>query len=662
MEPFDLPPSQPDRPAAEPQPIPGPETVPCEEGGLSAPPRSPDEDPGAASPDNAPEAPSPKRQRLRALLTDRANPSRLLLVLGPWCAYAMVEVLNNNDPVNSLTATQVCFNLLWYYLIFWAVRLLIGRRNLACAVSSGLCFAFGLANHYVLTFRGRIIFPCDILGLKTAANVARDYDYTPDRAIWQALCLLGLYWLLLLAAHALDHRRGRQRLPRAVGIASWAAIAVYLYAFFFTGLLPAVGIYTQQWKTQANGFLLNFMTALRYSVVSAPEGYSAQAAQQIADELAQTPWEAPQADPPENLIVIMNESLADLTASFPNLELSSDPLAFYHSMKEYTVKGTMISPVTGGGTANVEFEFLTGDSLAFLPSSTVAYQLYCYDGIPSLVAQAAGLGYASAAFHPYLSSGWNRTSVYSWLGFDRQLYQDDVQDPQYIRRYISDASDYDQLYRLSDETPGRCFLFNVTMQNHSGYAQGWNNLERSVEVTNPDIGASSVTSQYFSLVQQSDRALEELITHYSASDKRTMIVFFGDHQPPLGNDFYQKLYGKALDDRSTEEVLQQYGVPFFIWANYDIPEMSDLVISSNFLGTLTAWLAGFPLTDWQKLHLQVMEQLPVATTVGFMTADGTVTDDETALPAQTQALYQRYRLMAYNHLFDQKHHPDGFYG
>ena len=607
------------------------------------------------------ELPAPRRRRLPGWLRSRENFSRALFLLGPWCCYVMVEVLNNNDPIYSLNPVQLCFNLLWYYLFFWLPRLLLGRRNIAAALASGLCFLAGLANHYVLTFRGRIIFPCDVLGLRTALNVAGDYDYTPDLAIWKALCLLALYWCLLLASHLYDRRTGRQRLRRATVAASWLCMAGFLFAFFCTPLLPTVGIYTQQWKTQANGFVLNFMTALRNSFVSAPEGYSAEAAQEIADRMAEVTVETPELEPPTNLIVIMNESLADMQASFPNLELSDDPLSFYHSLTENTVKGTMISPVTGGGTANVEFEFLTGGSLEFLPASTVAYQLYFYDGLPSLVSQAKSLDYTAAAFHPYLSSGWNRTSVYQWLGFDQQLYQEDVVNPRTIRQYISDRSDYEQLCRLTEETEGNTFLFNVTMQNHSGYAQGWNNLDRTIQVTGTKPSASSITTQYFSLVDESDQALEELIDYYSASSERTMIVLFGDHQPPLGNSFYEALYGKPLDARTTEEVFQQYSVPFMIWANYDIPEASDITISSNFLGVLTAQLAGFPLSDWQKFLTLVMEQLPVATTVGYMTADGTVTSDVTTLSPEVQELYEDYRLMAYNLLFDKNNHPEGFY-
>ena len=593
-------------------------------------------------------------------LTCEENLRRYLLLLGPWLALLMVEILNKNNPFTALTPTQTTLNMLWYYCIFWVVRLITGRLLTASVVASGLCFFVGLANHYVLSFRGRIIFPCDLLALGTAANVAADYDYTPTKPVWIAAAILVLYWLVIALLAHLKPRRGRQKLRRWVTVSSLGLMAVYVYIFLFTSLLPSIGIYAQQWKTQANGFLLNFMAALRYSFVSAPDGYSASAAADIAQKYA--PQAADDAAvQPENLIIIMNEAFADIQGSFPDLELTEDPLAYYHSMTENTVKGMLISPVTGGGTANVEYEALTGGSLAFLPANTVAYQLYLYDHIPSLVSEAKNLGYSTISFHPYLSSGWNRTSVYDWMGFDTQYYEEDVVDREDIRQYVSDSCDYKQLYRWTEETDGPPLLFNVTMQNHRGYAQGWKNLDRSVEVVGQTQGSKTATTQFFSLMKESDKAIEELIEYYSASDETTMIVFFGDHQPSLGNEFYEELYGKPLDERTTEEVLQQYEVPFFIWANYDIPEAENVRISANYLSVLTRQLAGLPLSGYDTLLQELMEVLPVATTVGFVTNDGLVTDKEADLPAEIQALYADYRLMAYNYIFDQKHHPQNFY-
>ena len=618
-------------------------------------------EPAAQEDAPSPEAPEkPKRCfRLPQWVRQRVTAARAAFLLGPWLSYIMVEVLNNNNPFTAHSTEQDLLNLIWYYLIFWLFRMILGRKVLAGGVSAVVCFLFGLANHYVLSFRGRIIFPCDLLTLDTAAVVAKSYDYTPDKQIWIALAVLGGYLLLLLLAHIVYHPKGRQRLGRKLLWGSIAGMVIYLFAFFFTPLLPTIGIYTQQWRTQQNGFLLNFTTAIRYSFVSEPDGYDADKVAQTARSYrSQSVTDA--GELPENLIFIMNESFADLTAAFPNLELSEDPLAFYHSLTENTVKGTMISPVTGGGTANVEFEYLTGDSLAFLPSSTVAYQLYLYDGCPSLVSQAKDLGYHTIAFHPYLSSGWNRTSVYPWLGFDEVHFQEDVQDPQYIRNYVSDLSDYEQLFRWTEENDGPTMIFNVTMQNHSGYSQGWNNLSGDVTVTG---GAkpSSITTQYFSLMKESDQAIQALVEHYSQVEEKTLIVFFGDHQPPLGNSFFETLYGKKLDERDPEEVQQAYETPFFIWANYDIPEQDDLRISSNYLGVLAAEVAGLPLTGYQQLLSRLMDVLPVAGTAGYLTADGQVTQEAEELPGYVQSLYREYELAAYNHLFDEKHHPEDFF-
>ena len=605
-----------------------------------------------------PYRPSLPGRFFRAVIWQEVSLHRLLFLLGPWLAFIMVEILNKNNPFTALTPTQVTLNAIWYYSVFWLVRLLLGRRLLSAGVASGASFLVGLANHYVLSFRGRIIFPCDLFCLDTAANVAANYDYTPTKPVWIALVILVLYWLVLVLAGRLCPIRGRQKLSKGLALGSLAAIALYVYVFLFTAMLPSIGIYAQQWKTQANGFLLNFMAALRYSFVSAPEDYSDEEAARIAERF--TPKSAA-GEAPENLIIIMNEAWADMAASFPQLELSEDPMPYYHSLTENTIKGMLVTPVTGGGTANAEFEYLSGGSLAFLPTNTVAYQLYLYEHFPSLVSEAKHFGYETIAFHPYLSSGWNRTSVYEWMGFDHQYYEEDVVDREDIRHYVSDACDYRQLFRWTEETDAPTFIFNVTMQNHSGYAQGWKNLERSVEVVGQTQGSTTATTQFFSLMRETDKALEELISHYAESDERTMIVMFGDHQPSLGNDFYEELYGKPLDTRTTEEVLAQYETPFFLWANYDIPEQEGLRISSNYLGTLTREVAGLPLSGYDVQLRALMEVLPVASTAGYVTADGLTVERSEDLPEEIRRQYEEYRITAYNYLFDENNHPENFF-
>ena len=542
--------------------------------------------------------------------------ARLVFLLGPWVCLWMVETLNENDVFSDLYAWQVLMNMIWYYILFAVLRLVLGRIRRACALGICLAFLVGLVNHYVLRFRGRILFPADVTAWRTAANVADGFDYSMDAYIMQAAVLLTAYLFLVLVC---PPQRKRARIPLPFALVAWGAVLGYCFAFFCTGALPALGIYTQQWVTQRNGFLLNFTVALRYSSVEKPADYSHDKVLELMEQ-----YPALEGDPdrqPTNLIVIMNESFADFTV-FDDFEASEDPTPFLHSLEENTVKGWMYAPVTGGGTATVEFEYLTGFSSLFQPPHTVAYQLYVEEGMPSLAAVAGSQGYETTAFHPYKSSGWNRVLAYDYLDFDRQMYEEDVVDPYYIRHYVSDRSDYEMIFRTTREQEGNTFFFNVTMQNHSGYAQGWNNLERTIDLPDRLARTDSSARQYFALARESDDALRELIGYYSQQDEPTMIVFFGDHQPPLTNSFYEELYGKKLSERTTEEVLRQYAVPFFIWTNYDIQEEQDVVISPNYLGVLTARLAGLPMTGFMNFLSQLYEALPAVTPVGFVTEDG----------------------------------------
>ena len=570
--------------------------------------------------------------------------SRLTFLLGPWVCLWMVEILNENDVFEDLYAWQVLMNMVWYYIWFVFLRLVLGRNRRAAAVGVTLAFLVGLLNHYILRFRGRILFPADVAAWRTAANVAEGFDYSMDLYMVQALILLTAYLSLVFFCPA---QKKRARLPLPVSGGAAVFIAAYCYAFFCTGMLPALGIFTQQWVTQRNGFLLNFTVAMRYSSVEKPEGYSEEIVLHLMEEYPGTPGD-PEAQP-VNIVVIMNESLGDFSV-FEAFEASEDPMPFLHSLEENTVKGWLYSTVTGGGTATVEFEYLTGFTSLFQPPHTVAYQLYVEEDMPSLAALAGTQGYETTAFHPYKSSGWNRVLAYDYLDFDHQLYQEDVENPWYIRGYISDLSDYETLFRVT-EREDASFIFNVTMQNHSGYAQGWNNLERTIDLPEELSSADRTAEQYFALAKESDLALQELIAYYQNLDEPTLVVFFGDHQPPLKNAFYEVLYGKKLSERTTEEVMQQYAVPFFIWANYDIEERQDVVVSPNYLGVLTAQMAGLPLTGFMEFLSQLYEQLPAITPVGFVTGDGQFLEEE-ELSAEQQEWLNTYEILNYCGMVD----------
>ena len=181
------------------------------------------------------------------------------------------------------------------------------------------------------------------------------------------------------------------------------------------------------WTTRGNGLFLNFSVCLKYMRVERPESYSEEALAALAGSAPSDPVAVPAAGEdgmirPVNVIVIMNESLSDLSV-LPGVESNTDAMPFLRSLTENTIKGYAYSSVFGGTTANSEYEFLTGNTTAFLPAGTVPYQMYVSSGDPTLVGQMAALGYRTVAAHPYRSSGWSRPSVYQDFGFDEVYFE-----------------------------------------------------------------------------------------------------------------------------------------------------------------------------------------------------------------------------------------------
>ena len=585
-------------------------------------------------------------------------------VIGPLLAFVLVEQMNYNYLVwEELTPLQIALNLVWYYMLAGVLYLVTGRVRLTAGLTTGLFTFVGLANRYVIHFRGRTIFPGDLLTLQTAANVAGNYDYTPDIVQLRCLLVLALFLLLLWKV---PKRPGRQR-PHWQAVLPVAVLsAVYLTVFFQTDFLRQMEIEPSLWTTRGNGFVLNFSVCLRYSTVEEPEDYSQETLAAIrleTEEEGESDPTAAGAETPVNLIVIMNESFSDLAEVF-DLETNEDPLPFFHSLTENTIRGTAYSSVFGGTTANSEYEFLTGNTMAFLPEGTVPFHMYVGEEEPNLGAQLGSLGYRTVFMHPYLSSGWNRRAVYQSFGFDEIYFQNDFTDVSYMRNYITDQSNYENLVRRYEEKEDGepLFIFNVTMQNHSAYSVPWTGLDKTVWLTGDMEGRYSTVDQYLSLLRQSDSALEYLINYFSQVEEPTMILMFGDHQPQVVTNFYTEVLGGDFEKVDIATAQQRQEVPFLLWANYDIPEAEGVTTSLNYLSSLLMETAGLPLTEYQQFLLQLHETVPALNSVGYMDTDGTWQKSREALSEEAQDGLLQYESLQYNLLFDSEEDrlPDFF--
>ena len=551
----------------------------------------------------------------------------------PIIAFYLMESYEHNPFVEVCSKAQF-FNVILFELLAWIMYLILGNAKWALRIVLAVSMIFGLVNHYVMLFRTTPFVPWDIFSINTAASVASNYDFTPSTRV---VVVSILFVVLIVLMHFINHKMKMSFYLRMI---PFAVVTICLCVFvnmlqdddFQTENYLYPFLFTPGYMTQVNGMAVTFAMDLEYLAIDKPSGYNADEAKEELAEYADAETETNQKLP--NIIVIMDEAFADLKV-LDEFYTNVDYMPFVHSMqngKENTVSGYLNVSVCGGNTANTEFEFLTGNTMAFLPTGSIPYQQYIKQDIPSLASYLSGLGYQTYAQHPYLASGWNRDKVYEWMGFDNMTFIDSYLSRKLIRNYISDESSFEQIKRTFEEKEdGKpAFIFNVTMQNHGGYSDTYSDFVNSVRTIDHK---SNDLDQYLTLLSISDSEVEKLIAYFSNVDEDTVVVFFGDHQP---NDFVTSPIAQT-----TENDYNRYQVPYFIWANYDIDEAVNVNTSANYLAANVLKAAGVPTDEYQNFLLQLETEFPI---VSAVRTESTEDADE--------QLLEKYKKLQYYMLFD----------
>ena len=580
----------------------------------------------------------------------------VLLLALPLGAFFAVDMINSTR-ILTFTFEKILANYLCYLMVF-ALLYAISRRVWVTALAGGLLFLiFGIANYFVVQFRGQPILPWDIQGFGTALTVSGGYTYEPTPAM--TVAAMGFLLTVALCVKLSPREKPTRSLclaERGAALGVAAALFVMLFPMnIMSGLGISVWAWNQKTSSEITGITAGFFANIQYLMVEKPEGYSAAQVEEVSEEVSQLEEPEPVGDPQElpTIIAVMNESFTDMAAtSGGNITLSQDNLPFLHSLQESgeVVWGTAYSSVYGGNTCNSEYEFLTGNTTAFLPSGSKPYQQYVDHEQTSLVSLLKDTyDYECIAIHPGQASAWERDDAYQYLGFDEFI---DVSKFDVHRKLehglTSDISSYDQvIYEYEHRDKDKpLFLFNVTIQNHGGYED--EDYETTVQV-NEAPGEYPQAEQYLSLTKKSDEALEYLIDYFSQQEEPVVILFFGDHWPNLEQDFLSLLLGEDSNALSFENVMREYEVPFLIWANYDLEGEEIEAVSLNYLSGLLLRAAGLEGTDYTTFLENLRQTLPVITAMGVLDCDGNwyKNGDETPY----DELLNEYNILEYNNAF-----------
>lgn len=553
-------------------------------------------------------------------------------------------------------------NLIFYEILYIGFSFLSGSVKRGYAIATAVPMIVGIINYFVVSFRSSPVVPWDLYSVGTAVTVTDNYEFTFTYRL--VFVILAFAWIIVLSSKT--ELKIKKRTSKWAGfLMACICMAGYLKGIQTDQVSDLVGfdttLFTPNVLYRNNGFFGAFLSNLKYLNVKEPDGYSVEQIKKIEQEIEERNNETAEEEDKPNIIVIMNEAFADLSY-VAEFETSEDYMPNIRRMKENTVKGNLFVSVKGGNTANTEFEFLTGDSCAFLPSGSVPYQQFLHKETPSLASHLKQMGYLTMAIHPYYASGWNREKVYQYFGFEQAFFLDSFKNPEKIREYVSDREAFKKIIEQYEgkEEGQPLFLFEVTMQNHGGYSRDYPGFEPTIELTQFEKKTTQIIAveKYLTLIKKSDEAFGELVDYFKEEKEKTVILMFGDHQP---SDYITNplLNLNGIDrESSLEEFQKGYVVPFVIWANYDIEEETVDKMSVNYLSSLLLKKSGIPMSNYQIYLEELRTSLPVLTGNVFIDQDGTYhTLDETVWKEEKE----EYASLQYNHLVDTSHRVESFF-
>lgn len=591
------------------------------------------------------------------LLALWCQPNALRTVVDIFRAQPLLIVLNAL-PIGLLVVTFTCL----FRNVFFSAAL----------VNFGVCL-LSIANRIKLEVRDEPVFPRDFALLKEVGSAMSSYEiqYPMGTIAVVLLTTLALVVLgLFIGCRPFPLARLRGWLGRLLGAAGSMGILVALlltvYASndLYNSFRVSNAYYIPSVFNEL-GFPYCFCHQFTTYPIDRPEGF---------DKAAAAAWETgdqPGQGEDVHLIMVMNEAFSDLTddPAFTYTE-ENDPLPNLHALQSdpHAVSGHVVVPGFAGGTANTEFDVLTGMQTNALSASTTSSFRVVNRDLDSVLRVFASDGYHTSFFHPGDDWFYNRENVYDWLGAEETVFADEMENLAYKGRWVTDDYMAGFIEEKFEEAVAQGELlcnYTTTIQNHMSYTADkygegyvYPPVETDAQLTDD---VRTMLEVYIEGARDADAMLGRLVDYFSQTDEPVVLAFWGDHLPYLGDNqlAYAQLGSEvALSEDDRESALCSYETPYVIWANdaaaqvldwesaverLDLPETNRL--SASFLGAALLELTGRgEESPWFSFLNQLRRELPVVQKKTYMTMDGTITP---LLTSAQQEMIDQWRQWSY---------------
>ncbi len=497
-------------------------------------------------------------------------------------------------------------------IFFMALLLyyLTNNMNIASSITYIIFSNLTYVNRGKILFRNEPFTPTDFKLGKEAFVISKTTNYEFDYRLFAYLVIL--FILMNLFVYVINF--GKAKKVFRILVPSLVIIsAIILYPTLYKSKevwknLPHTGsAYNVTSNYKDKGIVYSFIHNIGANGIKKPDNFNFKEMKELdARPIDKLPLSANQKPLKCNVVVIMGEAFADISRSdfFTFNKEEDDPMRYYKKLEsESLMYGHIVVSGFGGGTANTEYDVLTGCPTTMLNDTTIPSFYTVREPLSSVTSVLKNNGYKSVGVHPGHDWFYNRRNVYEHLGFDKSLFNTDFENPKILAGFISEDDTSKKLVDLYNNADNNTpfFEYCVTIQNHGPYTPDkYPDRDINYNFTCKEDVSEEVFSTYavyFEGIRDMDEQMHELSEIFKKNEEPVIFAYYGDHLPyllPNNGGFNEMNYGLTDD---LDGLLKLYSVPYFVWANdkakmmFDKEKIAELAklkgkhINASFVGT-----------------------------------------------------------------------------
>ena len=495
---------------------------------------------------------------------------------------------------------QALLNFIVLGVIYLTLVLILNRFWVASAIFGTVMTVFAVANHIKIESRNEPVIPAD-LNFITGGNAGELTSFIPnssqalvDGAVAGVICFVAICIVMqfldgrnaVIPCHWLHPFASVKNFAGTITRILAAALSTALVFSFVWGLGADDSWATkfahnlsdrpQPWNPIAdatsNGPAINFLQLAHTKIMDKPEDYSEETMTKIAKKYSKEADSINQSRTTNltdnTVIMVLSETFSDPTR-VPGVSFAEDPIPNIRQIKNETTSGLMLSPGYGGGTANIEYQALTGLSMAnYSATLSIAYQQLVpgqkWDQSLNQLWNEKNGEDSSVAFHAYNRNMYFRDINYKKFGFSK-FYATDGKPkltnlyPIDSAWYASDESFYSQVLKKMQSSDGNKFYQVVTMQNHMPYEDIYADNQFKELDTSENLQENERLNieTYTKGLNYTDQSTQDFLNALNNIDRPITVIFYGDHLPGI--------YSTAYSD--SDNILGLHETDYFIWSN-----------------------------------------------------------------------------------------------